>query len=78
MADFSKQYCENVGMEFPGDFDILEVAERITPGYYLPLICEGYGFIAISKELNGKITLAFPSEGECDEVHWENYEDVVK
>jgi hypothetical protein len=49
MADFSKQWCELNDPEMPSDFDILEEANKLEPNNYIPMICEGYGFIAIGK-----------------------------
>ena len=50
MADFSKQWCELNDPEMPSDFDILEEANKLEPNNYIPMICEGYGFIAIGKD----------------------------
>lgn len=52
MADFSKQYCDKFDPEFPYDFDILEVYDTLDEGNYIPIICEGLGFIAIGKNIN--------------------------
>lgn len=75
MAEFSKQYCENKDPEFGWDFDILEVASKIENGFYLPYICEGYGFIAIAKDESGEILLAFRRTEE--EVEWKPYPEVI-
>jgi hypothetical protein len=76
MADFSKQYCELHLQEFTGDFDILAEAEKLPVDHYIPHICEGYGFIAIGKDLDGNINLAFHVY-EKDEIVWKPYEEVI-
>lgn len=58
MADYSKEYCDNHDKGFPHDFSILEEFESIPEGHYRPIICEGYGFIAIGK-IEGKATLFY-------------------
>jgi hypothetical protein len=49
MADFSKQYCELHDMGFDGDFDVYEEFDKLGIGNYVPIICEGFGFVAIGK-----------------------------
>ncbi len=75
MADFSKQWCEINDPEMPWDFDILEVAESITPQYGKSYICEGFGFIAIAKDDEDNILLAF-SEG-AEKINWKTYNEVI-
>lgn len=74
MAEFSKQYCEFDGRDFSWDFDILEIAKTLEPDHYIPIICEGYGFIAIGKNTSDEIILAFR---ENDNVLWKSYHEVV-
>ena len=86
MAEFSKQWVQINDPEFGWDFDIEEVSNQLNPNHYIPLICEGFGFIAIGKDNENKIMLAMPTgEFETDEdgqtfdqVTWQAYEDVVK
>lgn len=59
MADFSKQWADVYDPEFPWDFDIEVEAESIPKGYYKPMICEGFGFIAIEVGMDGKTYLVF-------------------
>ncbi len=59
MADFSKQWADVYDSEFPWDFDIEVEADSIPKGYYKPIICEGFGFIAIEVGLDGKTYLIF-------------------
>jgi hypothetical protein len=49
MAEFSKQWCELNDPEMPWDFDIIDVANNLKQNYYIPYICEGFGFSAIGK-----------------------------
>jgi hypothetical protein len=72
MADFSKQYCELHDSEIPHDFDILEIADGL----------EGFGFLAIGKDTEGKIILAFRDSSQEDlemgtPVIWKQYDEVV-
>jgi hypothetical protein len=86
MAEFSKQWVQINDPEFGWDFDIEEVSNQLDPNHYIPLICEGFGFIAIGKDNENKIMLAMPTgEFETDEdgqtfdqVTWQAYEDIVK
>ena len=79
MADFSKQYCELYDPEFPWDFDIEVEAETIPKGYYKPIICEGFGFIAIEVGLDGKIYLIFDAgNDEIDKVQYKAFIEKQK
>lgn len=74
MADFSKQWAELYDSEFPWDFDIELEAETIPKGYYKPMICEGFGFIAIEVGLDGKIYLLFDvGNNEIDRVEYTTF-----
>ncbi len=74
MADFSKQYCELYDPQFPWDFDIEVEAETIPKGYYKPIICEGFGFIAIEVGLDGNIYLIFDAgNNEIDKVQYKAF-----
>jgi hypothetical protein len=82
MADFSKQYCELHDSEIPHDFDILEIADGLEPEHYTSIICEGFGFLAIGKDTEGKIILAFRDSSQEDlemgtPVIWKQYDEVV-
>jgi hypothetical protein len=86
MAEFSKQWAEVNDPEGGWDFDIEEVSNQLDPNHYVPLICEGFGFIAIGRDENYNVLLAMPTgETETDEngqisdkVIWQAYEDVIK
>lgn len=80
MADFSKQWCEINDPQMPGDFDIYEVASDLDSGYATGIICEGFGFIAIGKDLDGNIMLAIPTGNHSEkgsEVDWKPLEEVI-
>lgn len=78
MAEFSKQYCERKLTDLPGDFDILEIADTITDGHYVHMICEGYGFFAIGKDEEGKVLLAFSEENNpTPSAIWKPYGEVI-
>jgi len=49
MAEFSKQYIENFNMDWGYDFDIIEEFNKLKDNTYIPMICEGYGFVGIGK-----------------------------
>ena len=77
MAEFCKQWAEINDPEGGWDFDT---------NHYVPLICEGFGFIAIGRDENYNVLLAMPTgEFETDEdgqtfdqVTWHAYEDIIK
>lgn len=75
MAEFSKQYCEQHMPDFPHDFDIEEIAKDLPNDHYTPIICEGFGFIAIGKNDEGQTVLAFREGGE---IVWKKYESLCK
>jgi hypothetical protein len=76
MANFSKQWCEINDPNMSSDFDILEEANNIEFNQYVPMICEGYGFVAISKDKYVGILLAF--EDNEGNIKWESYYNVIK
>ena len=79
MADFSKQWCDLHDPEMPYDFDIEEIADELDPGYMNNAICEGFGFIAIAKDDDNRILLAFPVEDSKDRrVSWIEYQNYIE
>lgn len=76
MAKFSKQWCDlhDNGME--GDFDIEEIYNGLPEEHYEPIICEGFGFIAVGDK-EGECVLAYPINSS-KEVKWRKYRDVIK
>lgn len=77
MAEFSKQYCDLHDQEMTPDFDIDEIAKDIEPGFYLPIICEGFGFIAIGRMEKGDIQFAYRQQ-DTDYVIWRTYKETVR
>lgn len=77
MADFSKQYDEKFafGMQ---DFDIMEIFDSLEDGKYISAICEGFGFIAIAKNLKDcdEPLLAFSAAFAKAEGYWTKPEDM--
>jgi hypothetical protein len=69
MADFSKQWCDQNDPDMPYDFDVIEEFKKLSEDHWIPIICEGYGFLGI---LNDK--------GECKVLiddKWVLFDDVV-
>jgi len=78
MAEFSKQWCEINDPEMPHDFDIMVEYNLLEDEYYIPLICEGFGFTAIGK-FDGECMLAIPVEdAPYGTVVWKSYNEIVK
>lgn len=86
MADFSKQWCDKNDPQMPSNFDIEEIANTLEPNHYTPIICEGFGFIAIGKDIDSNIMLAMPTghfeedeNGQIyDDIVWEPYNNIIK
>jgi len=53
MAEFSKQYVEHNMPGWDWDFDLDVEFGNLEPGEHISLICEGYGFVGIEKQLDG-------------------------
>ena len=77
MADFSKQWCEQNNFGMPGDFDILKEADALQSNSYVSMICEGYGFNAIGKDIENNIMLAFHN-WQDGTTKWVPYNQIVK
>ena len=75
MSEFSKQYCESTKHGFAPDFDVLEIANTLNAGYYIPQICEGYGFIGIAKDDSSNIIFAFRADD--NKIEWKKYSEVI-
>jgi hypothetical protein len=82
MAEFSKQWCQINDTEMNADFDILEIADTLQQDEYVPMICEGFGFIAIGKSLDNEIMLAIPvppmPDDEEEFIQWTPYNEIIK
>jgi hypothetical protein len=80
MADFSKEYCETYDPEFPYDFSVISIFTDLNEGYYYPIICEGYGFVAIRK-YKGVCQVAFVidnAEEDEQQVRWIPFDQVTR
>jgi hypothetical protein len=74
MADYSKQWCELNDSDMSFDFDILKEFEKLSKNNYIPIICEGFGFLAIMRNHEDKCLLAFDDDGE---IIWEEYDQFI-
>jgi hypothetical protein len=74
MADYSKQWCELNDQDMPYDFDILEEFGKLPKNNYIPIICEGFGFLAIMRDHEDKCLLSFDDNGE---IIWEDYDQFM-
>lgn len=76
MAEFSKQYCDVWDHGFPYDFDVYEIAKNIDSGNYYPIICEGFGFVAIAKDKNEQILVGFQDDEE-NRIVWQDFNNFM-
>ena len=76
MAEFSKEYCDVWDPEFPYDFSVEEIAKELEAGNYESIICEGFGFIAIAKDKNQQILVAFQDDEE-DQLIWQEFDSFM-
>jgi hypothetical protein len=79
MADFSKQWCEINDPQMPWDFDIIEEWNNLEIGYIVPMICEGYGFVAIGKLSSDPMMpkVFFPDEYDGEDGRWVDLTDLI-
>lgn len=66
MANFSEEYGFGLG-----NFSIKTVFKKLKPGEYKPIICEGYGFVAIGKNENKELIFGMPTDN-INSVMWVN------
>ena len=80
MAEFSKQWCEMNDPEMPWDFDIFEIANNLSQNFYIPVICEGFGFSAVGKFAEGVKVYVMDWEAQSDEQQgeWVLWESFIK
>ena len=74
MADYSKQWCELNDSRISYDFDIFKEFEKLSKNHYIPMICEGFGFIAIMRDHEDRCLLAFDNDGE---IIWDDYDQFM-
>jgi len=77
MAEFSKQYQEAFDFDWH-DFDYQEIFDKLEKNQAYPIICEGFGTLAVGKSDDGKMLLAIQSEEEPDMVIWKSLEDAIE
>lgn len=78
MAEFSKQYCQLHDMGFDGDFDVYEEWAKLTPGFAVAYICEGFGFNMIGKRESGDEVIVWVEDwDESDKSGWRNFDEMV-
>jgi hypothetical protein len=72
MAEFSKQYCERYDPEMKSDFDIEDIFNDMPFSSFRAIICEGYGFFGLHKDVDGRRFCLFGDE-------WAHipYEDIT-
>tara|TARA_R110000868_G_C10874719_1_gene762509 strand:+ start:992 stop:1282 length:291 start_codon:yes stop_codon:yes gene_type:complete len=76
MAEFSKEYCQIWDPGFPYDFSVEQIAKDLHKGNYYPIICEGFSFVAIAKDRNEQILVAFQDE-ESDRIVWQDFDNFM-
>jgi len=76
MAEFSKQWCEANDPELNWDFDIEEEFDQLEPGEFVSLICEGYGFLGLQKQLDGSKYCLYRSAKGIKEVPFESINSI--
>jgi hypothetical protein len=78
MAEFSKQYCELHDMGFDGDFDVYEEWAKLTPGFSIAYICEGFGFSVIARPEHSDTVLVYIRNWDDDsKSKWVDFDEMV-
>ena len=78
MAEYSKQYVENYMPEWEWDFDIEEEFDKLQPGEFVSVICEGFGFCGLQKNLDSsKYFLYRDKKGHVVEIPYEIADDTT-
>lgn len=66
---YSKQYKEWTNSNVEVDFDVKEESARLAPGGEKDLVCDGIGFIKLTKDEDGLLKCIMkPVDGEPNEV----------
>ena len=83
MADFCNK-CSNemFGPKVEPEIDVHKIVESLEPGYYTSVICEGCTMLAIVKEEDGSVRLAYRGENDDEMVYgtleeWESREQSL-
>lgn len=76
MADFSKQYCERYDPELPWDFDIDKEFGEMPFSSFRPIVCEGFGFFGLHKDVDGNLFCLF-GQDEWGHVPYKEITDTT-
>jgi len=77
MAEFSKQFCKTHDMGFDGDFDVYEEWAKLTPGYAVAYICEGFGFSMIGKKESGDDVIVYINDyNNPENSKWIDFDEM--
>lgn len=77
MAEFCKQYCQLNDMGFDGDFDVYEEWSKLTPGFAVAYICEGFGFSMIGKKESGDEVIVYMNDYDNPEKSkWVDFDEM--
>lgn len=79
MAEFSKQYVEAyMPGELHWNFDIEEEFDKLQPGEFTSVICEGYGFCGLQRNLDSSRHFLYRDrESDIVEVPYEIADDTT-
>lgn len=78
MAEYSKQYVENYMPEWTWDFDIEEEFDKLQPGEFVSVICEGFGFCGLQKNLDRSRYFLYRDKiGSIVEIPYEIADDTT-
>lgn len=77
MAEFSKQYQEAFNFDW-NDFDYEEIFGKLEKNQLLPLICEGFGTLAVARGEDDQMLLAIQSEEEPELIIWKTLPEVIQ
>ena len=75
MANFSKEYVEKYFPEWCYAFSVDEMFNEIEDGHYRTKICEGFGFVGVSKN-NGICEVAFLTDKDESGVVWVPFDEI--
>jgi hypothetical protein len=84
MAIYSKQWCDLHNLEIKPNFDIEAIAESMVVGTYRPIKCDGFGFNAIGKTMEGiielylKNSIGIMSPPSLDSADWITLDNMLQ
>lgn len=77
MAEFSKQWCDLWDPKRTPDFDIESISRDMYRDRYYPIVCEGFGFNSIHKDVYGVVWLGYADQHEENTTIWKRYKTVL-